>query len=394
MGGTGAGGEGDIFVSIAAYRDPELGPTIEDCRAKASFPDRLRFGVCWQHAADEPAPPCFGGRVDVIDVDWAASRGACWARAEIMKLWRGEQWFLQLDSHHRFVPGWDVILTEQAARCDSPCPVLTTYAPAYTPGAPDPPGRRPMRIELDRFAEDGVPTFRPARIAGWEERARPYRGRFASAHFFFAPGGFVHDVPYDPDLYFIGEEITLAVRAFTHGYDLFVPSRLVLWHGFTAASRRKHWDDHLGTGGPAWYELEARSRAKIASFLTDPWVGPFGCGPARTLADYEAYAGINFRHRRAEPAWVGGRDDERAGGPSGHAEPASARMGRLVETWLDTVRDELGDLLEDRPRLLRRERNLDGEGDEDQQPAQERGDDQLARTHTSRGRGLRPGKPS
>src|SRR5271157_2997567 len=92
-----------IFVSIAAYRDPELAPTIRDCICRARSPGDLRFGICWQHADDEPAPPDFADpRLRVLDVPWHDSRGACWARAEIMKLWDGEDFFLQIDSHHRF----------------------------------------------------------------------------------------------------------------------------------------------------------------------------------------------------------------------------------------------------------------------------------------------------
>ncbi len=62
---------------------------------------------------------------------------------------------------------------------------------------------------------------------------RPLRARFVSAHFLFTLGAFVNDVPYDPELYFHGEEIMLAIRAFTHGYDLFHPPEHILWHEYT-----------------------------------------------------------------------------------------------------------------------------------------------------------------
>ena len=45
------------------------------------------------------------------------------------------------------------------------------------------------------------------------------------------------NVPYDPTLYFLGEEITLAVRAYTHGYDLFHPSETIVWHEYTRNGR-------------------------------------------------------------------------------------------------------------------------------------------------------------
>ncbi len=290
-----------IFISIAAYRDPELGPTIDDCLANAGFPNRLRFGVCWQHDVADPPPRCFSdSRVSVIGVDWRESQGACWARAQIMGLWNGEDWYLQLDSHHRFATNWDVELLHQAARSGSAKPIITTYAPPYTPGRTEEFAQEPCRMEFDRFTEDGIPGFHPGHFANWKERTGPARGRYASAHFLLAPGSFVRDVPYDPELYFTGEEITMAVRAFTQGYDLFEPSRVILMHEYTREGRRKHWDDHLAGNGqePAWYERDGSSRAKVQRLLREPWVGAHGLGQERTMADYEAYAGIDFRRHR------------------------------------------------------------------------------------------------
>jgi hypothetical protein len=224
VGNPSALGKADIFVSIASYRDPQLLPTIEDCVAKAAFPDRLQFGVCWQHGLDEARPDRFDDdRLTVLDVDWRDSRGVCWARSEIMNLWSGQDWFLQLDSHHRFTQDWDVKLQEQSAATGSVKPVLTTYAHPFSPGDPESLGDEPMHMEFDYFTDDGIVLCRPGAIPAEARGRGPVRSRFISAHFLFAPGSFVRDVPYDPELYFIGEEITLAVRAFTHGYDLFPP---------------------------------------------------------------------------------------------------------------------------------------------------------------------------
>ena len=43
-----------IFVAIAAYCDPILPWTLDDCLSKARNPENLRFGVCWQY--DKHAP--------------------------------------------------------------------------------------------------------------------------------------------------------------------------------------------------------------------------------------------------------------------------------------------------------------------------------------------------
>lgn len=293
-----------IFVSIAAYRDPQLVPTIEDCLAKARHPEALRFGVCWQHGPEEERLPFADDpRFRILDVDWRESRGACWARAEIMGLYDGEDYFLQLDSHHRFAPDWDLVALRQLERTGSPKPVLTAYATAFDPDDPASFGSEPMQMDFDRFTPEGIVLFRPSVIPGWRDRERPLRARFLSAHFLFAPGAFVREVPYDPELYFTGEEITLAVRAYTHGWDLFHPTEIVVWHEYTRAYRpHKHWSDHRHDNGitTAWHERDAASKERVRRFLAEPHGGPLGCGTARTFAEYEAYAGLSFRHRRVQ----------------------------------------------------------------------------------------------
>jgi hypothetical protein len=320
-----------IFVSIASYRDPELIPTIEHCIQRARYPDDLRFGICWQHGEGDPAPPALDrGRMRVRDVPWRESRGACWARAECMRLYDGEDHFLQLDSHHRFAQDWDAVLLDQAERSGAAKPVLTTYAAAYDPHSTLPETDQPTCMRLDRFTPEGIALFQFGVMPGWQQRAGPMRARFVSGHLLFAPGSFVGDVPYDPDLYFIGEEITLAIRAFTHGYDLFHPSVHIAWHEYTRKLRTKHWDDHLPAHGvdTPWHARDAASLAKVARFLSQPEPGPFGCGGARRFSEYEDYAGINFRRRFAT------RDARRGVEPGPPPDPCARLMAE--RTW--TVR--------------------------------------------------------
>ena len=145
-----------IFVSIAAYRDPELVPTLRDCLRRARYPDDLRFGICWQHTADEAIPSEFADhRMRVIDVPWQNSQGACWARSEIMKLWDGEHFFLQLDSHHRFVQDWDALLLSLAEGSGAAKPLLTTYGAPFDPRSAAPENGEPMQMDFDHFTADG-----------------------------------------------------------------------------------------------------------------------------------------------------------------------------------------------------------------------------------------------
>jgi hypothetical protein len=292
-----------VFVSIAAYRDPQLIPTIEDCLNKAHNPAHLRFGVCWQHAVGEALPPYSDDeRFRILDIDWRESKGACWARAEVMKLWQGEQWFLQVDSHCRFAIGWDDKLIRTMRQVPSRKPILSTYATPFTPGPNEVLEGAPLQMAFQGFTPEGIPHMRPLAIPGWQSLHRPLRARFLSAGFLFAHGTFVREVPYDPELYFLGEEAAMTLRAFTHGYDLFHPCETIVWHDYVRKDGVKHWDDHTEANhiGTAWSERDLQSKNKIKRLLSGQPVGEFGLGSVRTIEDFEAYAGLSFRFRKAQ----------------------------------------------------------------------------------------------
>ena len=123
-----------IFVQIASYRDPELLPTIRDCIDKAKYPENLTFGICWQRDETETMGEFENDpRFRVLDYHWSKSKGLCWARSEIQKLWEGEDYTLQLDSHHRFLQDWDVELIEMMKLTGSEKPIITSYAGMYRP---------------------------------------------------------------------------------------------------------------------------------------------------------------------------------------------------------------------------------------------------------------------
>jgi Glycosyltransferase (GlcNAc) len=62
-------------------------------------------------------------------------------RGDRARLCDGEDWFLQLDSHHRFVPDRDVLLLDEAARSTSDRPVVATSGTPVLRGRISP--RRP-----------------------------------------------------------------------------------------------------------------------------------------------------------------------------------------------------------------------------------------------------------
>lgn len=296
-----------IFIQIASYRDPQLISTLDDCISNAKHPENLRFCVCWQHDLNENIDKYKNDpRFKIIDIDYTKSEGACWARHKIQQHYSNETYTLQLDSHHRFIKNWDVELIEMFHELQLKgyeLPIITAYLPSYYPETSESTkqdwGFEPWVINIDRFLPQGPPFLRPS-SSNEIKNDEPCRARFLSGHFIFTKGSFVIDVPYDPDLYFHGEETSLAVRAFTHGYDLFHPHKVIAWHYYNRGDNPKHWGDHENT----WSLRDKASYAKFRSLFGMNSKGQpestskYGFGNKRTLAEYERFAGIKFATRQ------------------------------------------------------------------------------------------------
>jgi len=88
-----------------------LSNTVNDLFEKAAHPERIVIGICLQIAPDEDedcrVTTDRHQQLRLIEVHASGSKGACWARSRVQELWRGEDYFFQVDSHMRFVPGWD-----------------------------------------------------------------------------------------------------------------------------------------------------------------------------------------------------------------------------------------------------------------------------------------------
>lgn len=286
-----------IFVQIASYRDPQLVPTIQDMLSNAKYPDNLTICICNQYHPDDAFHLDMyreDKRCIIIDVLYSETKGACWARHQIQKQYTGQDYTLQIDSHIRFVKHWDVQMIEMITNLqyNFEKPMITSYAPSFDPEN-DPVGRiqEPWQMVFDRFIPEGTIFFLPETIPNWKQLTGPVRSRFYSAHFCFTIGKFCLEVPHDPNLYFHSEEMSITVRAYTHGYDLFHPHRVLLWHEYTRKGRTKHWDDDK-----EWSQKNNAShkRNRILFGMEEGKIEEYGFGKIRTLKDYEAYAGIRF----------------------------------------------------------------------------------------------------
>ena len=159
------------------------------------------------------------------------------------RLYRGEKFAMQIDSHMEFTNGWDSELIRQWSTVGNDMAILTVYVSAATPDIIED-GKikisaRPIMCEAKT---EGMAGDLHLRFIAFESIprnvGRPELEYFWAAGFSFARGHFVTTVPYDPYAsgIFMGEELNIGVRAFTHGYDFYAPSRSVIFHHYRGAN--------------------------------------------------------------------------------------------------------------------------------------------------------------
>lgn len=287
-----------IFIQIAAYRDAELLKTIENCISNASDPERLNFGIVNQYSLEDDF--CFDvnryendSRFKILNIQFNQSLGACWARSETNKMYNHQDYVLQIDSHSRFVKNWDSKLISYWKNMEDDWAIFTSYPPPYHPLEVNEGKQEKVYIIHTYDIKNHMTKQRPMVMDNWRNRGKPYRARHVAAGFIFGKGKIIQDVPYDPELYFSGEETSLAIRYYTHGYNLYHPNEIFVWHYYTRKESPKHWRDNIAR------ELMAKSRNRLMSLVGlnkegQKNIGKFGLGGRRSLQDFIKYSGIDF----------------------------------------------------------------------------------------------------
>jgi len=283
-----------IFIQIASYRDPQLIPTIEDCLAKAKHPENLKFCIAWQHDETENLDKYKNNpQFKILDIPYQQGRGACWARHQINNEYQNEKFTLQIDSHMRFIENWDEELINIWSELKDDKAILTTYPAEYYPDKPREQWKQAPHVIHTYAFKNSFTQQRPRTPTKWQERTTPYKAIHVAAGFIFGLGKFIKDVPYDPEFYFEGEETGLAIRLYTHGYNLYHPHKLVLWHYYGRKDQPKHWSDHT-----KWGDLQIVAKERLNCLLQRNqkfYLGKYGLGTVRTLEDFQNYSGIDYK---------------------------------------------------------------------------------------------------
>jgi len=306
-----------IFISIASYCDELLLFTLQNCISKASNPENIFFGIVDQNDESQKTnieKLNFSKQIRYVYINKIDTLGVSWARNIAFSLWDGEEFLLQIDSHMLFEQDWDKILLNQYSDLKdiSQKPIISTYPYNFSFDEHNNP-------TFKKQSEKYVLVLRPHPESSLEEdnavlrfRAEhkltdnPVLGCHLAGGFIFTNSDFIQEIPYDPFLYFHGEEQSLAIRAYTRGWDIYHPNIIPLYHHYKEIGA-EHLTHH-------WHETVESKRTLSASYLKnratkrinrlfygDGMVNSiYGLGNIRSLDEYIAFSGIDYKNKIIE----------------------------------------------------------------------------------------------
>lgn len=291
-----------IFISIASYRDPELKRTIMSAIDNADNPKELFFGLVIQEFQKKMPNLEDIPNVKIFAMSPKFARGAGYARFLAMDMYNGENYFLQVDSHTIFSKGWDTECISQLKKAQE----ISNNKKIIISAFPQPFIIESNRVNILTKSKDHavypmkqIPFQRPSgewtakRVEFENNDDNPEISMTVLGGFMFATGNIVEEVPYDPDIAFLGEELCFATRAWTRGWDIYSPKKIILYHYYVRPNYSKVWLDST-IRKMSWKELESISKEKQISVLCGIEQGTYGLGNIRPISEYEKINSINF----------------------------------------------------------------------------------------------------
>ena len=304
-----------IFISIASYQDPLLVSTIFSAYENAENKNDLIFSICDQ--SDNMIDIngiTFSDQIHYDHVDPFFSKGPCWARHRAQSFFNEEDFFLQVDSHTQFAPEWDSIFIKQLEKISAneeideyfKKPIITSYPRSF------------KVLDFEKGLFELHTGDKHTQVITYRKDSLFLKGSFSrqigiptkhtdithaillAAGCIFTKGAFVKEIPYDPNYYFYGEELSLAMRAFTNGYSFFHIPDVPLFHLYTDTSdipRKLHWDpEDDQKRAVKWTELDKKSLNRLDDLFADKVEEPLSLGKERSLEDYALISGIDLKN--------------------------------------------------------------------------------------------------
>ena len=121
---------------------------------------------------------------------------------------------------------------------------------------------------------------------------------FVSANSLFTTSEIMNRIPYDEQIYFTGEEPSLAIRAYTRSIKIISPSIKYMYTNFNRDNGKRsfHWSDD-----PEWWKLNRNSYIRLAEIMTgNKDFGIYGIDSVELFKEYQNKTGINLFEKKDE----------------------------------------------------------------------------------------------
>ena len=320
--------ERTIFVALASYRDYQCRDTLESIFIRARHPERIRVALVDQRDLEAdlscvfPRIPCirdpdqalckFADQIELYDMDRHLAIGPSFARHIANRFYRGEYYAMQMDAQTTFVRDWDVDVINQHESTGNEMAVLS-HTPQDIINSIDPKTGRALETKRTIMCETHYLKENYLENDIWNLKdevspERPILQPFWSAAFSFARGHFAVNVPYDQYTTFLfsEEEISMALRGFSVGYDFYSPARNICFHTYANGENEKDrkkvplfWENEKRYGEDVGH-FRARIKAMIGlspEQNVHAWnhVGKelYGLGGARQVSKFFSVYGID-----------------------------------------------------------------------------------------------------
>jgi hypothetical protein len=288
-----------LFVCIANYKDTEVISTVRSLIDNASGVFDMKICVFSQIDLADTSFDELDNIPEVLHIryDYRNSRGACWARKMCQSYYTDEEFYLQVDAHMLFAENWDSILFKDynMALNYGTKAIISVYPPLYEKnddGERVIPYKMAGHFNLSLTEQNSIRVY----AINTPDTESPREEFYIAAGFLFSIGDIVKEVPYDEEIFFHGEEISLAVRAYSAGYRIFSTTTFICAHYYHGASKSNaqirplFWDAEDEKQRKTSYVMrDNTSKLKVKHICNGQWFGTYG------IADYRLYA--EFRDR-------------------------------------------------------------------------------------------------
>jgi len=253
----------------------------------------------------------YANQIRVHMVQAEGSLGPTFGRHRADRLYRGETYAMQVDAHSTMLKHWDDEGISQHTKTGNDMAVLTNYPSDVTAINANGLAKwqtTPMmcasHFEGEMLRFDSNPETRiPARFLG-SPVLQPFWGAGAS----FSKGHRLVRVPYDCclSMLFTGEEISMAMRMWTNGYDLYTFHHSIIYHQYGGGPGGKRPPMFWENSGS--HSNDAQRSVNRIKKLIGMDVAPgsyseenfekYGLGSRRPLSKYLRLFDIDFPARR------------------------------------------------------------------------------------------------